>query len=292
MTGRWIAGGLVSLGVAVAAAQSESVDRAVDTVEQTNREDAASQDRIDALSEQAREMLESYRRAVTRTQQLKVYNRELEKVVAEQERRKAALQERVNSVSDLRNDIEPLMLRMIDGLERFLDADLPFREREREQRIAGLREAAADPEQNVAERFRKVLAAYQAEAEYGRTIGTYRGELALDGSQRLVEFLRVGRVMLFYITPDDTRVGYWNREEEAWQSLPDSYGSAVRDGVRVAKDLAAPQLVEIAVPAPSAASGEPGPAWSAQSASGPDEEADAESDEGDDSDNGVEEGAS
>lgn len=227
------------------------VEQARETVTETNQADAASQDRIDRLSEETRRMLDAYREAVTRTQQLQVYSRELDKIVAEQERRKQALQERIDRVGDLREQVEPLMLRMIDGLERFVEADLPFSLAERRERVAGLREAAANPDLNVAERFRRVLEAYQAEAEYGRTMGTYRGEIELDGSPRLVEFLRVGRTMLFYLTPDDARAGYWDRESGAWQPLPDRYRNPVREGIRVAKDVAAPQLIEIAVPAPA-----------------------------------------
>lgn len=275
MTGKWIAAPLLALVAAGAAAQN-AAGEAMETVESTNRADAASQDRIDELSAETREMLKQYRRAVTRRQQLKVYNRELEKIVAEQKRRKAALEERVDSVTDLRAEIEPLMLRMIDHLERFVAADLPFRETEREKRVASLREAVANPELSVAERFRKVLSAYQAEAEYGRTLGTYRGELEIDGKQRLVEFLRVGRVMLFYLTPDDARAGYWDRDKASWQPLPEDYRNAIRDGVRVAKDLAAPQLIEAAVPAPdSAQSGKtlPPPETATQSGSEKDDKA-------------------
>ncbi|MDT0634907.1 DUF3450 domain-containing protein [Spectribacter hydrogenooxidans] len=234
------------------AGAADPVEQARDTVTETNQADAASQDRIDRLSEETRRMLDAYREAVTRTQQLQVYNRELDKIVAEQERRKQALQNRIDRVGDLREQVEPLMLRMIDGLERFVEADLPFSLAERRERVAGLREAVANPELNVAERFRRVLEAYQTEAEYGRTMGTYRGEVEMDGSPRLVEFLRVGRTMLFYLTPDDARVGYWDRDSGAWQPLPDRYRGPIREGIRVAKDVAAPQLIEIAVPAPSA----------------------------------------
>lgn len=283
-TGTRLAAALLGLAAVSAGAQN-AADKAMDTVAETNRADAASQNRIDELSAETRKMLEQYRRAVTRRQQLKVYNRELEKVVAEQQRRKQALEEQVASVADLRAEIEPLMLRMIDHLEQFVAADVPFRANEREQRVASLREAVADPDLSVAERFRQVLSAYQAEAEYGRTLGTYRGELEVDGQQRLVEFLRVGRVMLFYITPDDARVGYWDRGEDAWRSLSADYAGAIRDGVRVAKDLAAPQLIEVAVPAPdSGRSGADLPA--------PDESPAPVDDRGGESDTAEAEGAS
>lgn len=249
MTGRWL-GAFLLLTVALVASAQKPVDEALETVTETNRADAATQNRIDDISAETLEMLNEYRRAVTRRQQLKVYNRELEKIIAEQERRKAALKQQMATIQDLRAEIEPLMLRMIDHLEQFVEADLPFLMRERKQRIASLRAAVANPDLSVAERFRKVLAAYQAEAKYGRTIGTYRGELEINGQQRFVEFLRMGRVMLLYITPDNSRVGYWNREQEAWQPLPDHDAEAIRQGVRLAKDLAASQLLALPVPAP------------------------------------------
>lgn len=229
------------------------VGEALDTVADTNRADAASQNRIDTLSAEALEMLEAYRQAITETQQLTVYNRELEKIVAEQERRRDALAERVAGVADLRTQLQPLLLRMIDGLDRFVAADLPFKLDERQARIQALRAAMANPQQNLAERFRKVLAAYQAEAEYGRSVDSYRGELLLDGRERLVEFLRVGRVMLLYITPNDRQAGYFDPSAGAWQPLPDRYIGDIREAIRIAKDLAAPQLLRLPVPAPTMA---------------------------------------
>lgn len=249
MTGKWLAAPALALMLASPGAAAP-VEQALKTVEATNRADATSQNRIDELSAEALEMLNKYRRAVTRRQQLKVYNQELEKIVGKQGQRKAALQQQIESIAELRAEIEPLMLRMIDHLEQFVAADLPFLLDKRKQRVAALREAVANPELTVAERFRRVLAAYQAEAEYGRTIGTYRGELEIDGQQRFVEFLRVGRVMLFYITPNNDRIGYWDREQEAWLTLPSRYTKAIREGIRVAKDLVAPELIAIPVSAP------------------------------------------
>jgi len=229
------------------------VEKALATVEKTNKSDAASQNKIDQLSEQTRQMLEQYRQAIRKTQQLQVYNRELEQIVAEQQGRRDALASRIESVGGLRDEIEPLMLQMIDSLQRFVEADVPFKQEERKDNVQALRQTMADPDVGVSEKFRKVLAAYQSEAEYGRTIGTYRGEIAFSGQDRLVEFLRIGRVNLFYITPDESAVGYWDQSAAKWQALPGSYRTEIRNGIKVAKDLAAPQLLEIAVPAPTRA---------------------------------------
>lgn len=244
------AGVLLAALLSTTAAQAQ-VDQALKTVEKTNKADASSQNKIDRLSEQTRKMLEDYRQAIRKTQQLQVYNRELEQIVAEQQGRRDALAARIESVGGLREEIEPLMLQMIDSLQRFVDADVPFNADERKQAVLALRQSMADPDVGISEKFRKVLAAYQSEAEYGRTIGTYRGEIPFSGQDRLVEFLRIGRVNLFYITPDEAAVGYWDQAAGKWQALPGSYRTAIRNGIKVAKDLAAPQLLEVAVPAPT-----------------------------------------
>jgi len=242
---------LFLLAAALSTVSAGPVEQAQETVKETNRADAISQDRIDELSEETREMLQAYRQAIRKKQQLGVYNQELETIVAEQRSRKEALSTRIEEVRELREKAEPLLLRMVDSLERFVESDLPFQQKERTQRIQGLREAIADPSVGIAESFRKVLDAYQAEAEYGRTIDASRGELSFSGETRLVEFLRVGRAMLFYITPDDENVGYWDREAGNWKPLSTDYRTAVREGIEVARDQAAPKLIEIAAPAPT-----------------------------------------
>ncbi len=55
-----------------------------------------------------------------------------------------------------------------------------------------------------AERYRRLLEAYQIELDYGRTMISYKGKLE-DG--READFVRVGRVSLLYRTADGEEVG-------------------------------------------------------------------------------------
>ena len=49
-----------------------------------------------------------------------------------------------------------------------------------------------------AEKFRRVIEAYQIENDYGRTIEAYKGTVPINGNPQEVDFLRIGRVSLAY----------------------------------------------------------------------------------------------
>jgi hypothetical protein len=64
-----------------------------------------------------------------------------------------------------------------------------------------------------------------------------------------VDFLRVGRVTLLYQTLDGKEIGAWNEAGGAWQALDGGYRPAVRQGLRIARKQAAPDLLRLPVPA-------------------------------------------
>src|SRR5690606_19039820 len=113
-------------------------------------------------------------------------------------------------------EVMPLLQRMLSSLEQFIELDVPFLEDERADRLAQLKELMVRPEVTVAEKYRRVLEAYQIESDYGRTLEAWRGSLEVDGTPRVVEFLRLGRLMLFYQTLDGHTQGYWDNSTRAW----------------------------------------------------------------------------
>jgi hypothetical protein len=66
---------------------------------------------------------------------------------------------------------------------------------------------------------------------------------------RTVDALRIGRVALLYQTLDGAETGYWDTAAGAWV-VDNDYRSAVRDGLRVAKQQTAPDLMIAPVPSP------------------------------------------
>jgi hypothetical protein len=191
---------------------------------------------------------QDYGELLRQTGSLNTYNRQMERLVASQRKEMATIEEELTRIDDVSQGIMPLMLRMVEALEAFVELDIPFNIEERRERIAKLRVALDAAKLSQPDRYRRILQAYQIENEYGRSIEAYRSTLERDGRELTVDYLRVGRTALIYQTLDESEAGVWNREDRRWESLDGSHRSAIRRGLRIARRQAAPDLIEIPVP--------------------------------------------
>ena len=250
---------VVPIAALVAAAQPDesadapSIGAVLETQTQTTRAAQEAQSRVDALADESQTLLGEYRLKLQALDQMRRYNANLERTVADQEREKASLDRQIEDFGELERGIVPLMLDMVDALDEFVRLDVPFQRAEREARVLGLRALMDRADVSVAEKYRRIMSAYQVEAEFGRNIEAYSGELDTGAGPRQVEFLRIGRTVLAYQTPDRKASGYWDAAMRGWQPLPGRYHSALRQGLRIARKQAAPQILTLPVAAPAAA---------------------------------------
>lgn len=249
---RRVAAGAALLLAAAASSlpAADVLDQSLQLSEDNNRQEQRTQQRIDNLSAQTRAMLEEYQLLSREYDALKVYNDQLERIVQSQEEEKSSLRMQLEEIELTQQEIVPLLLRMIARLEVFLATDTPFLNGEREQRVALLRELLDRADVTVAEKYRRVIEAYQVELDYGRTIEAYRDELEVDGTLRTVDMLRVGRVGLYYQSLDGRHTGYWDQASRTWRPLNGSDRLAIRQGLRVARQQVAPELLRVQIPTP------------------------------------------
>ncbi|WP_291323141.1 DUF3450 domain-containing protein [Desulfonatronospira sp.] len=206
-----------------------------------------SQDRIDKMSEETRQLLNEYRDLSRQHRNLVVYNDNLNDMVNSQQEEVLSLERQINDIQITKREIVPLMLRMLDTLEDFVHADLPFLQDERRARVEGLRNLMVRADVDIPEKFRQIMLAYQTESDFGRSMEAFQGELVLDGQERSVEFLRIGRLILAYQTLDRSETGFWSARDRAWLPLDRRYNQAVRQGMRIAGRQAAPELIQVPV---------------------------------------------
>ena len=217
-----------------------------------NARTTAAEQRVASLDDQSQALLQRYRAAIWQTQQLRSYAQDLEPLLKQQAQAIAALQAQAQERRELEPQLIPLMLQMIDSLARFVALDLPFLHAERQERIDGLRRVMADPAISLAEKFRRIAEAYRIEADYGRSFGAEDLQISVDAAQRSVAVLRVGRIVLLYVTADGRDSGYWDAAAGHWASMGGHEARAIQEGVRIARELKAPTPLVLPLPVPHA----------------------------------------
>ena len=245
---------LISTGAlmgTVAVVQASTLDSILKVGEAKNQAARKSQVKIDRLADETRDLLSDYKTVTKQVDGLKVYNARLQRQIDNQKTRVEKIEASISQVTIIQRQMTPLVIRMIDGLEQFVELDVPFAQEERMQRIEFLRSSLDRADVSVAEKFRGVLEAYNIELQYGRGMDTYRDSIELGGVQREVDFLRVGRIALVYQTTDGTISGAWDKSARAWVDLPSGeYDAAIRKGIRIAKKQATIELLNMPVSAP------------------------------------------
>ncbi|WP_417542905.1 DUF3450 domain-containing protein [Methylophaga thalassica] len=228
-------------------ANAGALDEAIDTQVNTDIAAQKSQEKIDNLSDETTDMLAEYRDVLRQTQSLKSYNDQLQSLVNSQKEEMASIAEQLNNIETTQHDIVPLMLKMIDVLQQFVSLDVPFLKQERQTRLEALTAMMGRADVSLAEKYRRIMEAYQVETEYGRTIEAYQADLEDGETKKTVDFLRIGRVSLYYITLDGKEAGMWDNDKKQWVVLSDDYIQSITDGLKVAKKQLPPDLMVLPV---------------------------------------------
>ncbi|MDT0593418.1 DUF3450 domain-containing protein [Glaciecola petra] len=240
--------GAVLVSCNIANAQEETVlDNASQTAQEINDSAEKTQQTINGITEQIDSKLQQYQVLVKEIEGLEVYNGQLRKQISNQEQEMRDLNASIDEVSVIERQITPLMLNMINGMEQFVALDIPFLEEERSFRIADLKAMMDRADVAPSEKFRRVMEAYQVELDYGRSIEAYTGLHPINGQERAVEFLRIGRTALLYQTNDGQLQGVWNKQTRQWDELDSSYRTSIQKGLRIAKKQVAPNLLTVPV---------------------------------------------
>ncbi|MAU40814.1 MAG: hypothetical protein CMF31_04245 [Kordiimonas sp.] len=243
-----------SLLFAVSGAQAAELADVQKTGVEIHKMAQASQAKIDKLAEATNKLTSKYKSVLKEIDGLRVYNAQMERQISAQVSAMKDLEESIEKVTYVERQITPLMWRMIDALDRFIELDVPFEADIRKESVEELREMMDRAGVDASEKFRGILEIYQIESDYGRAVKASQATLEIDGKEREVDMLQLGRVALIYMTRDGEAVGAWNNKTREWERLPNSYKGQVALGLRIArKQAAADRLLQLPILAPEAA---------------------------------------
>ena len=213
-----------------------------------------SQIKIDKIVEGAQDRLIQYQSLQKQIEGLKTYNAQLSTQVASQENLVARFDESITQVALIERQMGPLVAKMVNSLETFVELDLPFDVTERQERLAFIQESLVAADVDVAEKFRQVIEAYQIENEYGRKIDSYQDIVKLNGTEQEVDVFRVGRIAMVCQSKDTKTSARWDNDSKTWQVLDNvTYRNAIRLGIKMAKKQASIGLLTLPIAAPEVA---------------------------------------
>ena len=224
---------------------SAEVDDSLEVVSKTNRSATASQAKIDSLSRETRDLLDEYRKLQDGSEYQAAYTRELEELDRSQQLRIEELNQEIARVQVTRQRIVPLMRSMADALEKFVVLDLPFRHEERINAVLQLKARLSQPDLSASARFRLLLEAYQLEQAYGANLEAWRDTLEYQGETLSVQYLLVGLVAMYFQSLDGATSAYWDADGDQWLELDEEFNRPLLQALRVARNIAAPQLLQL-----------------------------------------------
>ena len=245
--------GFATLAIAASGSVfAQSVDQVLQADQRRLTLAQQSQERINNIVQGTRSLEDQYRAINKEIDGLRVYNRLMG---AQTDGQMASLEDialSMDQVDEMNRQIFPLMTRMIDGLEQSIALDIPFLMTERTDRVANLHEIMERSDVSVAEKFRKVMEAYQIENDYGTSSETYSETLTFGDDTRSYNILRIGRVGLYFQSDDAQITGRWDDNARQWVR-DDSSRAEIRKGLRMAKQIIAPEIIVIPVNAATSA---------------------------------------
>lgn len=211
-------------------------------------QNAASQKKIDKSFDKKEAAIQDYRQTLQMIENQKIYNQQLRDFVESQNEEITSLKSQIDRIDQTNEAVVPLLVSMLDTLKEFVRLDMSFLDEERKKRLRDLTAMMKRADVSTSEKYRRIMEAYQIEAEYGRTIESYKEEISVSGSSRTVNVLRVGRLAVFAISLDHSESFRYNTQDKAWTSLDGEFASSILTGIKIAENKSAPTLLTLPLP--------------------------------------------
>tara|TARA_Y100001949_G_scaffold133257_1_gene114775 strand:+ start:596 stop:1363 length:768 start_codon:yes stop_codon:yes gene_type:complete len=243
---------LVATLLGSALALSDQIQPLLDVAEERAKSEQVSQIKIDSMDDDTSLIVNEYKTVSKQIEGLRVYNAQMRKQIERQEERLKEIDKTMKEAQIMQRQIPPFTRRMLAGIEKSIELDMPFHLAERKERIAFAKAAIDNPTVSSAEGLRQVLETFNVEMEYGRKLDNYKDTINIEGQPREVNVLRVGRLSLVYQSSDESLTGAWDNKKQEWVELDNSYRNPTKKGLRIANRLATVDMLELPIPNPEA----------------------------------------
>ena len=205
------------------------------------------QKKEDKWADNKAELITEYKNLCEENENLVIENGNLKKEFKSCKEEIASFKSKIAAIEVISNELEPYLIKVIERLEKSIQASLPFLAQERRTRLQTLRKLIEKPDVSSAELFRRIMEAVLVEAEYGNTVEVYREQIDINEKQIMACIFRLGRVSLFFKTPDNRLTGYFDPGAGKWVELPEKYNREIGNAIEIAAKRRSIELVTLPV---------------------------------------------
>ncbi|MDE1242474.1 DUF3450 domain-containing protein [Vibrio aestuarianus] len=214
----------------------------------TNSMSALSQQSINHSSQQALQLQAEIDQLKEDVKNITIYRNHLASLVESQNQETQSLAHQIEEIKLTRQGIVPLMYKMIDGLRIIVESDRPLKRGQRLERIEKLQTMMTRADVSDAEKYRRILEAYQIEIDYGTKLGAYQGSITLNPAETIeADILYVGRISLVARTLNGKQYWAWNQQSQQWNSVDTNAYSELDNAFKMASNLITPNLMTVPV---------------------------------------------
>jgi hypothetical protein len=221
--------GALAVGAAIGLPRAQDAKQLTETVQKTVDTHQQTQKQQQAWAEEKSDLAARYRSAKAQVDYLEKKKTFEEKEVSELNEGIAELERRMVESVRLNDSLQDSLNAVVTQLENWVRRDVPFLMEERQERLASVREAIAKPDVTPAEKLRRVLEALQVEANYGNVAEVSQEKIRVGDEDVFADVIRVGRVSVFWRSPDGKRVGEYDRAAKSWVELEGKHVRSINE---------------------------------------------------------------
>ncbi|QFI37103.1 DUF3450 domain-containing protein [Moritella marina ATCC 15381] len=232
----------------VSASSAQAIDSAQALTQKMNKTAAHSQHNIDNSADRTLSMQAEIERLQEEVDNLAVYRDHLAKLVNNQNQELDSLEEQLQGIKSTRQGIVPLMYKMLAGLDDIINTGKPIKKEQRLARLAKLNTMMGQADVSDAEKYRRILEAYQIEIDYGTKLGVYQSDITLAsiGQPITVDLLHLGRIAFVARSLDSQSYWQWRDDRQEWVTITEQT-DAIDKAFKMANKQIAPSLISLPV---------------------------------------------
>ncbi|QUM81358.1 DUF3450 domain-containing protein [Moritella sp. 5] len=227
---------------------AQAIDHAQALTQKMNNTAASSQYKIDNSADRTLSMQAEIERLQEEVDNLAVYRDHLAKLVNNQNQELNSLDEQLQGIKTTRQGIVPLMYKMLTGLDDIINTGKPIKKEQRLARLAKLNTMMGQADVSDAEKYRRILEAYQIEIDYGTKLGVYQSKITLASSNNTitVDLLHLGRIAFVARSLDSQNYWQWHDERKVWVTVSEQTND-IDKAFKMANKQIAPSLISLPV---------------------------------------------